>query len=145
MKYISKKYNVGSNYFFSKIDEFHSKDEDYLIFVDKDETLFEYQFWFKHPHEDKFIWKKLSPEDYIYYLNNVSILPMEAGAFLNNDICEFVGFTIEHLKQLKSVFDKIDDKHKYEQIIFDSYIENNGFFLTHEQLKRSYEEYKKYR
>lgn len=145
MKYISKKYNVGSKYFFGHLDEFHSKDEDYLIFVDKDETLFEYQIWFKFPHEDKFVWKKLIPEDYIYYLNNVSILPMEAGAFLNKEICKFIGFTIEHLKQLKSVFDKIDDKHKYEQIIFDSYIENNGFFLTNEQLKRSYEEYKKYR
>ena len=40
------------------------------------------------------------------------------------------------------MFEKIDEKHRYEKVIFDSYVENDGFFLTDEQRLRAYEEYK---
>ena len=145
MKYISKTFIVGSTYFFKNMPGFQSKDEDILVFTDGSETFFEFSLWFRNNKQDKFVWKKKSPEEIIYYLNNVSELPMEAGAFLNKEICDFIGFTLEHLKQIKQVFERIDDKHKYEQIIFDSYIKNEGFFLNDVQLEHAYNEYKKYR
>lgn len=46
---------------------------------------------------------------------------------------------------LKRIRDKLDDKHLYEAIIFDSYIENNAFKLSNEQLLKAYDVYKKYR
>ena len=39
----------------------------------------------------------------------------------------------------------MDNNHAYEKIIYDSYIENNDFYLTESQLNRAYKEYKKYR
>ena len=36
-------------------------------------------------------------------------------------------------------------KHLYEKIIYDSYVTNDGFYLTDEQLNDSYKEYLKYR
>ena len=49
------------------------------------------------------------------------------------------------MKKLQSLIDKLDDKHKYEKIIFDSYIANNKFILTDNQLEESYNKYKETR
>ena len=70
---------------------------------------------------------------------------MRAGKFLSPEFAEYIGLTIEELKRLKPMFDDIDEKHKYEKVIFDSYVENNGFFLTDEQRLRAYDEYKRER
>ena len=72
-------------------------------------------------------------------------LPMTAGKFLIPEFNKQIGFTIEHLKKLASVFERIDKKHTYEKIIFDAYIENNDFILTDDQRMKAYEEYKKSR
>lgn len=70
---------------------------------------------------------------------------MEIGKFLIPDFIKEIGFTIEHLKQLKPLVDNLDDKHKYEKVIFDSYILNNDFILNDEQLQNAYKIYLKYR
>ena len=71
-----------------------------------------------------------------------SKLPMEIGKFLVPEVCEYLGFAIEHLKRLKPVVDRIDDKHKYEKVIYNSYIKNNAFFLTDDQRREAFLEYK---
>ena len=43
------------------------------------------------------------------------------------------------------MFDRLDDKHKYERLIYESYINNNSFTLTEKQLQEAYDEYRKYR
>ena len=53
--------------------------------------------------------------------------------------------TINHLKKLSPLIDFLDDKHRYEKIIFESYIENNDFFLTEEQRLKAYLEYQKWK
>ena len=86
----------------------------------------------------------MSPEEFISYALNKGPT-MQIGKFLIPEFNNEIGFTIEHLKQLVPLIEKLDDKHKYEKIIFDSYIENNSFTLTEEQRLKAYEEYKKYR
>jgi hypothetical protein len=39
----------------------------------------------------------------------------------------------------------MDEKHSYEKIIYNAYLENGAFFITKKQLNEAYEEYKKYR
>jgi hypothetical protein len=79
------------------------------------------------------------------FLNNVSVDTIKVGKFLIPEFCEYIGFTIDELPSLKEYFDKMDDKHKYEQIIFESYLQNHSFTLTQEQRDKAYQEYKKYR
>lgn len=67
------------------------------------------------------------------------------GKFLIPEFNEKFGITIEDLKGLSSLLDRLDDKHLYEKIIYDAYIENNDFSLTDEQRQNAYNEYKKYR
>ncbi len=70
---------------------------------------------------------------------------MQLGKFLVPEFNSEIGFTIEHLKQLEPLVEKLDDKHKYEKIIYDAYIENNKFELTKAQRDEAYLEYKKAR
>ena len=53
--------------------------------------------------------------------------------------------TVDDLTQLDELFNKLDDKHKYEKIIYEAYKENCSFTLSEEQLSNAYAEYKKYR
>ena len=48
-------------------------------------------------------------------------------------------------EKLKPLLKKLNDTHKYEQIIYDSYIENQAFILTDEQRKKAYQSYKESR
>lgn len=91
-----------------------------------------------------FKWRKMTPDEFVDYTLK-SRVPMELGKFLVPEIAEFIGFTIGHLNRLKPVTYRLDKKHKYEKIIFDSYIQNGGFFLTQEQRDRAYQEYKESR
>ena len=84
----------------------------------------------------------MTADEFVEYTLN-SKLPMEIGKFLVPEVAKYLGFTISHLKKLTPVVEKLDNKHKYEKIIFDSYLENNGFYLTQEQRDDAYIEYRK--
>ena len=70
---------------------------------------------------------------------------MSVGKFLIPEFCDAIGFKVSDLSKLQSAIDKLDDKHKYEKIIFDSYLENNSFRLNPEQRLRAYKSYKEAR
>ena len=72
-------------------------------------------------------------------------LGMCLGKFLIPEFNEKFGITVEDLKELSSLLDHLDDKHLYEKIIYDAYLENNDFSLTDEQRQNAYNEYKKHR
>lgn len=67
---------------------------------------------------------------------------MQIGKFLVPEFVQEIGFTIEHLKKLKPLAEKLDGRHKYEKVIYDAYIENGAFKLTEEQRSKAYEQYK---
>lgn len=134
---------IGSTYFFKDIEGFKSKDLDTLEIIENPKE-FKYSYQLTGRGRCIFKWKKMTPEEFI----QVSLsrnCPMELGKFLVPEFCKEIGFTINDLKQLQILRDTLDNKHKYEAIIFDAYIENNDFYLTDEQLSSAYEEYKKYR
>ena len=93
----------------------------------------------------KFIWRKMSPDEFVNYALNISPLPMEVGKFLVPEVAEYLGFTIEDLKRLEPVFERMDERHNYERIIFRSYLENGAFYLTDEQRDEAFQEYKRRR
>lgn len=70
---------------------------------------------------------------------------MIVGKFLIAEFNKEIRFTIDDLKKFEQIFDKMDEKHMYEKIIYDSYIENGDFYLTDLQRDKAYKEYKKYR
>ena len=138
-----KKFLIGSQYFFSCYPDFKSKDIDEIELVEIAEfnqmrqitgqgrCLFQMK---KHQNKDDYIAWAIQSE-----------LGMIIGKFLVPEFCAEIGFTVEDLPKLKILIGKLDDKHKYEEIIYNSYLQNGSFTLTPEQRDRAYKSYKKYR
>lgn len=134
---------VGSNVFFKDIEGFTSKDTDILEFVDNP-TDFKNVRQFKFPDKCVFQWRKM-PIDELIDITLSRNFPMEIGKFLVPEFIKEFELSIDDLKRLEPIISKLDDKHKYEEVIYNSYIENNAFYLTDKQLKNAYEIYLKYR
>lgn len=90
---------------------------------------------------DYFIYKKMPKNEFIHFFITTKP-PMRATIFLIPEVIEFFELTINDLDLLQNVFYHMDDKHSYERLIYDFYRQNNGFYLTEEQLKAAYEDYK---
>lgn len=134
---------MGSQYFFSCYEDFNSKDIDEIEIIETND--------FKHMRQltgrNRCLFqlkKQPSTEGYINYALQ-SDLGMVIGKFLIPEFCDAIGFEVDDLAKLKSLIDKLDEKHKYEEIIFNSYIENGSFTLTNEQRERAYKSYKESR
>ena len=134
---------MGSNYFFSCFEDFTSKDVDEIELVDTKD--FQYMRWITGQGRCLFQFRKLPHvDDYINYALQ-SKDGLVIGKFLIPEFCKAIGFTIKDLPRLSPLIEKLDNKHKYEKIIYDSYISNNNFHLTDEQLASAYELYKQSR
>ena len=138
---LKHRFKVGSSYFFNKYPDFIPKDIDEVEF-EENPKLYKNVMQFRKRDKSKclFKWRKMTPNEFIEYTLH-SKLPMELGKFLVPEVVDYLGFTLDHLKQLAPVVEKLDKKHSYEKVIFDSYIENNGFYLTQEQRDKAYQIY----
>ena len=135
---------MGSSVFFKEYTDYQIKDIDWVVFTENYpfSTL---MMKVKIKNDDIFLYRPgVTKQDFVDELKNTHV-PMKAGKFLIPEFCEYIGFTIDELPSLKEYFDKMDDKHKYEQIIFESYLQNHSFTLTQEQRDKAYHQYKKYR
>lgn len=130
---------VGSCAFFGKIIGFESKDKDYVHLMDG---------WFLNQCG---VAVKIDGCDRFLYPNKGLALiddclkqddPLTAGKFLVPEFCEYIGATLDDIKRLKPLFERIDEKHRYETFIYECYVKNNGLWLTEEQRLKAYEIYK---
>lgn len=138
----SKRIVVGSRAFFSGCEDFNPHDND-ILFLEDNPKDYNVQQQIRLKGNCYFKWKRMTPDEYIRYHEKCNC-GMFLGKFLVPEFAEEIGMTIEDLKRLQSLVDKLDEKHAYEKVIFDSYVENNGFFLTKEQRNKAYAFYKKY-
>ena len=134
---------VGSKYFFSYYDDFEGGDIDELQIIETSE--FSQMRQITGQGRCLFQMKKHdSKEDYIEWALRAK-MGMVIGKFLVPEFCAEIGFTIEDLPRLAPLLDRLDDKHEYEKIIYQSYLENGSFTLTDEQRDRAYKSYKESR
>ena len=137
---------MGSKYFFEDMEGFTSHDTDLWEILDTDE--FEVVRSIRGKGKDYFQFRKQNnAEDYIEKTTNLD-LPMTVGKFLIPEFCEEIGLSFDQFKtnkRIKLLIDQLDDKHIYEKIIYESYLENNSFTLTEEQRKKAYDKYLKVR
>lgn len=134
------KYIMGSTYFFSCYDDFKSKDIDEIEIIETNNFK-----WYRQlTGQGRCLFqlnKQKNTQDYIEYALQ-SKLGMVVGKFLIPEFCKEIGFTIKDLPKLRPLIDILDEGHKYEEIIYNSYIENNAFILKEEQRKNAYDCYK---
>lgn len=134
-------FKIGSSVFFSDYEDYIAKDNDKLCIMDnfpiKDTNVLN----LKQNGDDVFFYKNMSKDEFIKDTID-SKVPMRVGKFLSPEFCKYIGFEISDYAKLNEVFNNLDDRHQYEKIIRDAYIENNSFTLTDEQRLKAYEEYK---
>lgn len=138
-----KTFKIGSSYFFGCFDDYIVKDLDEINIMDeflvKPNSLV-----LRKGDRDVFFYRNMDKDGFIEDTLSSNV-PMRAGKFLVREFADYIGFTIDDLKKLKRVFENMDDKHTYEKVIYDAYMENNGFYLTEGQLGSAYAEYKRKR
>lgn len=134
---------MGSQYFFSCYSDFHSKDIDYIEIIETNEFKHKRQMTGKNKclFQLKYYPNKM---DYINW-DLQSNCGMTAGKYLISEFCAAIGFTIADLPLIKPLIDILDLKHQYEKIIYESYLQNNAFYLTDEQRQNAYQIYKETR
>lgn len=134
---------MGSKYFFSCYPDFESKDTDEIEIVDN--AGFKYCRHINGKNRCLFQLRRCaSKEEYIDW-SCKSTVGMLIGKFLVPEFCAEIGFTVEDLPKVATLLDKLDYKHQYERIIYNSYIENGSFTLTDEQRDRAYKSYRQSR
>lgn len=133
---------VGSKYFFSCYEDFSPHDSDYVEIVETNEFKQIKQITdFIHNCCIFQMKKHETAQEYIDWALKCQS-GMVIGKFLVPEFNAAISLSIADLKQLSPLIERLDDKHKYEEIIFNSYLENNDFTLTEEQRLAAYLSYK---
>ena len=138
-------FSIGSSIFFSTFPDYKTKDNDILTLVSP-WTLKNPIFRMKEGENDVFFMNgNLSGQELLELHLGDTLPPMAVGKFLSPEFSRYLGLSVSDLKRLHGRFESLDEKHRYENIIYKSYIKNNDFFLTKDDLGKAWEEYKKER
>ena len=142
-----KKIVIGSYPFFHTYPDYNSHDFDIIVFEQNPKGFKDFMnIRLFNQKSDTFYYRDMDKDEFIQYeLKKIEKMPMSAGKFLVPELCQYKGITLEDLKLFESAFNNIDEGHKYEQIIYQSYLENNDFILTPEQRDKAYQVYKEAR
>ena len=137
-------YKMGSSYFFKDFEDYKQKDADELCIMDRFPFPNTNVLNLKKDGKDVFFFRDMDKDGFINDTIS-SKVPMRVGKFLVREFAEHLGMTTDDLNRLDPLFQNLDDKHSYERIIYESYLKNGDFFLTDDQLREAYGEYKKKR
>lgn len=136
-----KKINVGGNLFFSKLDGYIFHDDDVVYILDNFPSTDANVLILKRKKSDAFLLRNMSKEDAINdVLNSGEYL--RAGKFLNPEYLEWLNMSVDELPLLSKAFNNLDERHSYEKVIYEAYLENGSPTLTDEQRKHAFEVYK---
>lgn len=137
---MDKKILVGSRAFLSKCPNFNSKDTDYLILVNKGNG-FQFVRQLSFPHHCVFEFVRRPKQEMIDYALNHGAA-MQVGKFLVKEFANEINLTVDDLKQLKPLIERLDTKHEYERIIFDYITESGSWDIPVKVRNAAYKVYK---
>lgn len=132
---------IGSKAFFDGLPEFQPHDEDWITVVDTTEFQNIRQLHVVKGNCYFELKRKSCAKDYIDWdvEHNVG---MAVGKYLVPQFAEEINLSFEDLQLLKPLVDRLDDKHDYERIIYESYLSNGDFTLTEQQRLEAYNSYR---
>lgn len=133
---------MGSTYFFSCYKDFKPTDIDKIDIINTSD--FKEKRIIRGQGKD-YIFLKRKPKEELIQDALKSSLALVVGKFLIPEFNKQIGFTIEDLPKVQPLIDRLDDKHLYEKIIYEAYLENKEFILTQEQRDAAYASYRESR
>ena len=138
---VIRSFIIGSCVFFEGMEGFVPHDKDELCIVTDYPAFFGDGAYITINGKDLILFEDIDKDGFVADLYKRN-RPIAAGKFLVPEFVDYIGFTIEELKKLQPFFERIDEKHQYQLLIYKAYIENNGFYLTEEQRMKAFENYK---
>lgn len=137
---------TGSRAFFEGMEGFNPHDTDAIQIVNERDVnfLFRRQMYDHEDGCDTFYCVRQPKEVYLRWAVKFAS-GSTIGQFLTPDFCKEFGITIEDLKQLHPLVERLDNRHKYLAIIYEAYMKNGSMTLTSDQRMEAYEEYKRER
>ena len=139
---IIKKIRIGSTAFFSSFPDFKPKDVDELCIMSESIKSKYKSFCIRGDKKDIILYPQLTKEEFID-VDIKSNDTLKVGKYLVPEFVDYIGLNINDLHKLKPLVDGLDEKHIYEKLIYDGYIQNKSFTLTDKQLEAAYNIYKK--
>lgn len=133
-------FDTGSSTFFSGKNDFIPHDYDKLCIIDY--PLFGNKIGILRKDKDDIYFVYNQGKDKLIEQCIRTNVPMSICKFLSPEFAKYLDLNIDDLKKLEALSERMDDKHYYLKMIFDYYIQNNGFYLTKEQRENAYKEYK---
>ena len=140
---MSKKFLVGSRYFFGQYPDFKSKDTDYLYLIEKGKGFASIRHVANGAVCSFEVVKKPAAEMLDYALHRGD--PMQVGKFLVKEFAEEIGMETSDLQRLAPVMERLDDKHAYLKPIFAAIIEGQSFDIPEPVREVAYRLYKEAR
>jgi len=125
------KFLIGSRYFFECYKDYKIHDKDYLILEDNPQD-YECVKNIRGNGLDIFYWRRMTAKEFIDR-TLIFNTPIQIGKFLIPEFANEINLTIEELKRLEPLTKRLDDKHKYEEILWKAYVENDEFQIYEEQ------------
>ena len=140
---MSKKFLVGSRYFFGKYPDFKSKDTDYVYLIEKGKGFTNIRQVSTGAVCSFEVVKKPAAEMVDYALHRGD--PMQVGKFLVKEFAEEIGMKTSDLQRLAPIMERLDDKHAYLKPIFAAIIEGQSFDIPESALAEAYKMYREAR
>lgn len=136
---MNTRFLVGSRAFFSGIDGFKSDNRNFLKLVENQSALNVESKLSIHSN----ITYRLLREPARQMIERVakSGNALLVGNFLVPKVARAIGATVADLQPLEPLLENLQDKHKYQAVIFRAYQASGSFSLTDEQRQEAYEAY----
>ena len=137
---------TGSRAFFEGLDGFVPHDTDAIQFVGEQDVnfLFRRKMYDRTDGCDTFYCVRRPKTQYLKWAEKFAS-GNTIGQFLTPAFCKEFGITLEDIKSLRPMLERLDKRHKYLAIIYDAYMTNGSMTITEEQRQKAFEEYKKER
>ena len=140
---MSKKFLVGSRYFFGQYPDFKSKDTDYVYLINKGKGFSSIRQVSTGTACIFEVVKKPVAEMVDYALHHGG--PMQIGKFLVKEFAEEINMKTSDLQRLMPVMERLDEKHAYLKPIFAAVVEGLSFDIPDSVRDEAYNLYKKAR
>ena len=135
----TNKIAVGSQVFFGSKEGYTSKDKDYLILVENP-VGFNYRREHSLRGVDTFEYKKMTAQEFVEKTLEYDDA-LAVGKFLVKEFADAISLTVDVLKGLQPLVEKLDEKHQYERIIFNAIISSESWELSEETIDTAYQSY----
>lgn len=134
---VRKQFLTGSKAFFSRLAGFQPKDTDWII-IDDNPVGMNYCRSKSLEGVCVYEWRYMPAEVFIDHVLSHPFHEMQVVMFLVPGVAEHIGLSMDMLPRLRPLIDNLDTKHRYAEVIYESYLKNGSFTLTDDQLQAAY-------